>query len=1224
MKRVLVVWAASFTGGTWAALVAGSHDDAILLGNPQTFENDLRSDAPKVCWLHGPECPYWSPILKGLGRRKSFLDLVRAVPQPVVVMKNLNQQNYALLKEADDLDVKEVTIIRDFRPMIASYMRKNEGRDVLDTIARWGLTAVTSTTRYMERSDIIFMHGEISKHPEELIRTLSDLVGLDYKSDHLSYWEFDHHPNNGNPNTLGVIADFQKASESRKTDAFYRQHLEQANSPKRAVLTDERWKNELSRFDRYVIDRVIGQFNEKIGFARDQFSDEEAGSFRARFLSSVAIRSELGRIKKTISNFDKELKVALTPLAADLDRQLARGGDFIAATSSDIHDIVPMDWQFDLDPATALALEERQKSAGIRLLPFPFSAAVTITSDTDRSAPNGFRSYVSQLTREHGLDFADSVWLQNNGKIAHAGSAFLTPDLRWRRDEAATFAGLAQSPIELAREYHNGNIDHWHCFYTRGPRFAVMDDVRRQGNKVTARFSKEQLVSNPLWGTAYFVPLVIGVPVATLSGGAVSVAFETAEENVTFALKAATDNPLSGRELDGRQIMLFEVEAPIDSQKEVPFLQYLKSLTISFEQEAPECDLALVINYTRSLTKSRLDFLRNELRVNPRALSQHAQWHFTVNQKEAVNKQKTEKFLEENQDVVGSYYVPEEIGGLRVSQLADDPSSFAYVADFVVGDHGCGLWRTEPASELFRDQGAVGASIYSLVTPMQRRDGGWVYNLNSRKGVLSHPTGQDGLDRRTVARNFADRFGGILDDLVTRGRGADAHYTHLGNLFPAEDDIPTPYFSIALMGRLRRHHWGIGAPQGDMRIWFAKPSVLGTYAVVALNLKNNLTRNENEFDIRRWADSVYGHEFPKAASQLYGVTLYTDRPSDARVRLDGEEIRDLAVNEDDGQGPSVTILAARAVFALFRQLLPTRTLPNCRLRGSLQVLEGQSSLGGRVFRLDHEEGAPAQLRKVELRFDPLTFAGAQVLRVVYREVDGASDFSLGLRTSDGAAFEFHSGERPKTDLTASARIMRKPDAEGWVWAVIPFHSLSWRHEPRGDSDAELCSVPLPMRMIEEITFRWKGDDAAAVEIADISWLRPTADQSDQPESVSLGGFAAPHDTVVLEQTDAEGASLATMATRVADSAGQFYFSGLSQGAYCVRGANRKTCHYVDLVGSDFRVDVTGDQRAKTSLNWSPQETWSGARVRELVGGRTQRLKRRVGALRKRLAKVLTN
>ena len=71
---------------------------------------------------------------------------------------------------------------------------------------------------------------------------------------------------------------------------FYTAFVEQTKTEAAPKFADERWKSELSDFDRYCIDCHAGALNARRGYDRDVFSDEHVAQFTAQLAELDADR----------------------------------------------------------------------------------------------------------------------------------------------------------------------------------------------------------------------------------------------------------------------------------------------------------------------------------------------------------------------------------------------------------------------------------------------------------------------------------------------------------------------------------------------------------------------------------------------------------------------------------------------------------------------------------------------------------------------------------------------------------------------------------------------------------------------------------------------------------------------------------------------------------------------------------------------------------------------
>ena len=180
---------------------------------------------------------------------------------------------------------------------------------------------------------------------------------------------------------------------------------------------------------------------------------------------------------------------------------------------------------------------------------------------------------------------------------------------------------LSNLPIRLAREYHRGNIDHWHNFYVRGPRHAVFDSIEQLSTSaIRVKFSKKMKIRDPLWGIAYFSPLSFGIVMPKgEDSNFESVEFEMRDTTHTFSLKKNTENPLYTACQDREFVAkVYEIDVEVNNTTPVPFLGHVKAFKFNTADRLAQVKKVFVMNYTRERTIQRVEALatRYGIRAN--------------------------------------------------------------------------------------------------------------------------------------------------------------------------------------------------------------------------------------------------------------------------------------------------------------------------------------------------------------------------------------------------------------------------------------------------------------------------------------------------------------------------------------------------------------------------------------------------------------------------------
>ena len=160
---------------------------------------------------------------------------------------------------------------------------------------------------------------------------------------------------------------------------------------------------------------------------------------------------------------------------------------------------------------------------------------------------------------------------------------------------AAVEGGLryANELVELIREHHLGNVDHWHSFLRRGPRCAIVKSLERQGDGsfhgVLPPAADPRPVSDNKFGRDYYDTRDFYVVAATVIG-----TWDSAEapdslividtEGGDFHFKLGSD-PLDALPDVEKSHRCFVAKiAPEDAQS-VPHLDKVESVQVGFSKD---------------------------------------------------------------------------------------------------------------------------------------------------------------------------------------------------------------------------------------------------------------------------------------------------------------------------------------------------------------------------------------------------------------------------------------------------------------------------------------------------------------------------------------------------------------------------------------------------------------------------------------------------------------
>lgn len=781
----------------------------------------------------------------------------------------------------------------------------------------------------------------------------------------------------------------------------------------------------------------------------------------------------------------------------------------------------------------------------LRPFPFPFASALAIVSDVDGSNRDRYDAYTGLLVGELGLDFGDSIWLRSacDTRISDPSSAsglgFLSRYFDLGRAEHPSMFRHSPTFLEALAQYHLGNVDHFHAFSSKGPRVGVIDGLELRGDRaeaVPAAFERDGF-----WKCADAYVNSIGVALSDDSGVSPRFVHLNTLDGRDLVYRRFSAMPTEG----GGELVLLRPEVPAEGGFAFPQFDHIERLTVVLDRE---CDQAcikrvLLINSPGELLLDRVAMLRDQFNVETPLVTEHSGLHFRSAAMGARRDRELQDYLGSHDARVAAFSgsLRDHQGNLIFSVEADDERSLARVLPELATDLEVRFVVSRAATR------TTGWPLEGLLSPFAAGTGTVAYQAQRTLPNIAPPLPGKTFDGTQSHReNFAQRIAVALEGAAESPGLYWPIYTHLGAMTtpPQDGALPEPYLDLGPMHALQDRTLGITSAAGsDQRIWVARASTLYDYALILGSMGPHLSRTgANSIDIESWRDPVLDKSLPRSVSQLYGVTLYVDDPSQAEVRLDGKRIDRLIRNGVDDTGrPSVTIAEAEIRHTLFSRLDPMAAEGGGRtVEGGDWSFQGGDGSDRAFGRLTATSAGSAALRIALHGWTPV---GCQLLSFVARRSPGA-ELGLMLETESGGRFFFGDPAALHADAAIDATyLFDNHPTEGWPTLVAPFFGMAWGTgaSPGG---------PLPNHALKAVTLLCRGEQGAFVDFADVVFLRPRATSISQEDAgYCLGGAVenfAPGQMVQL-CSDETGRS----ATQVVDQRGMFCFNRLPLGIYRV-------------------------------------------------------------------------
>jgi len=822
-------------------------------------------------------------------------------------------------------------------------------------------------------------------------------------------------------------------------------------------------------------------------------------------------------------------------------------------------------------------LDKRLEAFGIRKFPYPFSSALTITSDTDCTTRLRYSLYIKELVDVRGLDFGDSCWLaaqasEHTPAAERGGFGLLSPDLRIDPEFSARERVDTLDFHELLREFHRGNIDHLHSLTPRGPRVIILRNVVKSGARRFSVTPPENVETSDWYQRANGFP-VLGVGVWVRSGAEAAVekveAVDKSGVTHEFSEASSSVRPRFFRDgfPEGRQIFFARTYGLYD-RTETPDFNDLRSIRIHLstdDSRAAPWQVYLYNQYTKILL-DRMTVLRDKFHFSPNLLTMHGVWHFYTHfrlQREITrNSTKLRPVCADGVSVYGAF----DTEGFRFSTVADDPDSFVEIASALFGNGGVRFVRMTqgrkyPARSLRGEKDVdEHCDICDLVYPIASRSGQLFYNFCAAFPEISAQQGDLGeAGRVSRANTFDTRLVKILQQLSSVPGRCAAFYTHLGHWGIDGDQVPE-FGNGALAIVEDRYYNKSGTVPRGRRVWFTRASILANYAFLLQNVAGLMqSRGRNSVRLRQLACTITDERLCVHSSQLFGMTFFVDSARAARVFVGEEEISDLVRNGPDDTGrESVTIADCGIRSVVFDEIDP-------KLRGIASGESTQWTESGAAWRWMDKSNKAARGRAFARIFGGKTDA-SEVARISMRgswvESRAAQFFMYWIRKAErstkvgwlletGSRGRFFFGDCELTEfagrLDASYLVNRSgfANARRWERVVVPFYDLTW-------NEGETVDGVLPAHELQRLTLLIGGHAGWTVDLDAVEFGRPRVDSANRQMGTSvLGGRIWPKAEGVLIRFRRVGSEEVCYART--DGLGGFAIKVSAPGGYEVSG-----------------------------------------------------------------------
>ncbi|QDU34018.1 hypothetical protein KS4_20790 [Poriferisphaera corsica] len=264
---IINVMSLPFSGGTWLNLMLGAGEDAFSIGEYRDVI--YKGQGYAECVTHDTGCEVWPKVDVNDESADVFLQLAEVTGKKVLVVngsrKTFEWQRHQRIRPV------VLYLQRDMRALVASALRKNVHGGFMKTLRSYAHEEVRMR-KIIKRSGFepvsVLSYEKLKADTAGELQRVSQELGVAFDEGQLSYWEKDHCYIGGNRGTLLNML----VQQDKQGEHILKKHQQSGDikwdfstySKKQdlACLTDERWRKELSQWQKFVIDMTLLPFSQ--------------------------------------------------------------------------------------------------------------------------------------------------------------------------------------------------------------------------------------------------------------------------------------------------------------------------------------------------------------------------------------------------------------------------------------------------------------------------------------------------------------------------------------------------------------------------------------------------------------------------------------------------------------------------------------------------------------------------------------------------------------------------------------------------------------------------------------------------------------------------------------------------------------------------------------------------------------------------------------------------
>jgi len=252
------------SGQTWLSMLIGTHSQSLALGEIDVIDGLTHLDT--VCMLCGEHCDFWEAFNRvWVPENNIFLQLAAFSGKQVLSISKIEKYRKYIIH--DKVQVKVIRLLRDGRAVTASYLRKYPRRTYESIVKEWVASSQENdnwVAQVAPENRLVVRYEDLVADTAAGMRRICAFLGVGFEGDMIDYWKVKHHIVNGNRGTLSFVQRHFGIGSEQVVDKRFYEHQEPD------TFRDERWRSELTPYQRYLFHTIGGALHKGYGYALDE------------------------------------------------------------------------------------------------------------------------------------------------------------------------------------------------------------------------------------------------------------------------------------------------------------------------------------------------------------------------------------------------------------------------------------------------------------------------------------------------------------------------------------------------------------------------------------------------------------------------------------------------------------------------------------------------------------------------------------------------------------------------------------------------------------------------------------------------------------------------------------------------------------------------------------------------------------------------------------------